>query len=37
MAEGKSSAWEKKAMVHKQGTAARANIKSLSMRGKKKF
>ncbi|KKZ63586.1 hypothetical protein EMCG_02123 [[Emmonsia] crescens] len=37
VAEGKSSVWEKKAMVHKQGTAARANIKSLSMRGKKKF
>ncbi|KLJ13621.1 hypothetical protein EMPG_11457 [Blastomyces silverae] len=37
VAEGKSSAWEKRAMVHKQGTAARANIKSLSMRGKKKF
>ncbi|PGG99536.1 hypothetical protein GX51_06276 [Blastomyces parvus] len=28
VAEGKSSAWEKRAMVHKQGTAARANIKS---------
>ncbi|OJD17155.1 hypothetical protein AJ78_02749 [Emergomyces pasteurianus Ep9510] len=37
VAEGKSSAWEKRAMVHKQGTAARANIKSLSMKGKKKF
>ncbi|EGE85454.1 hypothetical protein RJZ56_006190 [Blastomyces dermatitidis] len=37
VAEGKSSAWEKRAMVHKQGTAARANIKALGMRGKKKF
>ncbi|OAX81446.1 hypothetical protein ACJ72_04217 [Emergomyces africanus] len=37
VAEGKSSAWEKRAVVHKQATAARANIKSLSMRGKKKF
>ncbi|PGH16802.1 hypothetical protein AJ79_01446 [Helicocarpus griseus UAMH5409] len=37
VAEGKSSAWEKRAMVHKQGMVARANIKALGrkMKGKK--
>ncbi|ODH50159.1 hypothetical protein GX48_03715 [Paracoccidioides brasiliensis] len=32
VAEGKSSAWEKRAIVHKQATAARANIKTLGMK-----
>ncbi|EEH35933.1 hypothetical protein PAAG_00256 [Paracoccidioides lutzii Pb01] len=37
VAEGKSSAWEKRGIVHKQATAARANIKALGMKGRKKF
>ncbi|EEH05949.1 conserved hypothetical protein [Histoplasma capsulatum G186AR] len=37
VAEGKSSVWDKRGVVHKQGTASRANIKALGMKGRKKF